>query len=255
MSDMELSKTIRARAKAGLVSLGLSVVLPHPSSIELAAKAGFDFVRIDCEHSYIGPVEMRQMLTTARLLGIPCQVRVPDLSNLTPLLGQEPAAIMVPHVDSAAYAHEAIGLCKFAPVGERGMDGGTRLMRCGGMKRDEYMDYARKAQDLIVQIESIAAIERIDEILSLDGIDMVATGRADLSQSFGVPGQKEHPDVLAAEELIIRKALQYGKIPTIAVEKRERMESLKEMGVRCFLIGKDETILDKAIQKKLEEMR
>lgn len=248
---MELNNTIRARAKAGLSSYGLSVVLPDPAVIELAAKAGYDFVRIDCEHSYMSFEEVRALLTVARLVGIPCQVRTADIGNLTPLLGQEPAAVMIPHVSSAAMAREVVQACKFAPVGSRGMDAGTRLIRCGGMKRGEYMAYAAQAQDVIVQIESKEALEHIDEILSLEGIDMVATGRADLSQELGVPGQKDHPDVIAAENYIIQKALEYGKIPTIAADSPQRVSALHEMGVRCFLVGKDEALLEKAISQNL----
>lgn len=250
---MEIKQTIRARVQAGLTSFGLSVVLPIPSVIELAVKAGYDFVRIDCEHSYMSPVELRGLLSTARLLGIPCQVRTPDAANLTPLLGQEPAAIMIPHVDSAAYARQIVDSCKFAPLGTRGMDAGTRSIRCGGMSRSEYMSYAARAQDVIVQIESRSAIQYIDEILSVEGVDMVATGRADLSQELGVAGQKDHPDVIEAENFIIQKMMEYGKIPTIAADTAQRVQQLYEMGVRCFLVGKDENLLDKALKKNLRE--
>lgn len=75
------------------------------------------------------------------------------------------------------------------------------------------MSYAQTNLNLIVQLESRAALENIDEILSVPGIDMVATGRADLSQELGVPGQKEHPDVIEAENFIIRRALEHHKVP------------------------------------------
>ena len=84
---------------------------------------------------------------------------------------------------------------------------------------------------------------------------MVATGRADLSQELGVPGEKDHPDVIEAENRIIRKALEYGKIPTIAADSKERIAELAAMGVRCFLIGKDETLLSGAIKANLEKKK
>lgn len=94
-------QSISARADAGLDSFGLAVVLPCPSVVELAALAGYDFIRIDCEHAMMDASELRTMLQTARLLGIPCQVRVPDLASITPLLGQEPAGIMLPQIGRA----------------------------------------------------------------------------------------------------------------------------------------------------------
>jgi len=248
-------KSLRARARAGVPCFGISVVMPCPSVIELAALAGYDFVRIDCEHAMMSQEELRNMLTAARLVKMPCQVRVADTGALTPLLGQEPAGIMVPHVESPEQAMEAIRACKFAPVGSRGMDGNTRLMRCGGMKRKEYMEYSTEHMDLIVQIESRQAIERIDEILSLEGIDMVATGRADLSQEFGVPGEKDHPVVIEAENYIVQKAVEHGKLLSLAADSPKRVKELYDMGVRCFVVGKDEGLLDKALRKNLTEMR
>ncbi|MBQ7795697.1 MAG: hypothetical protein IJ374_03945 [Lachnospiraceae bacterium] len=248
-------RSIRSRAKEGLPSFGLSVVLPCSSVIELAAQAGYDFVRIDCEHALFGAEELRALLTTARLVGMPCQLRIPDLSMVTPLLGQEAGGIMLPHIESVEEARRAIDACKFAPVGNRGMDGNTRWMRCGGMSRSEYMEYSTETMDLIVQIESETGIEHIDEILSLEGIDMVATGRADLSQSLGVAGQKNHPRVIEAENYIIKKALEHHKIPTIAADSAKRVQELYEMGVRCFVVGKDEGLLSKAIKKNLSEIK
>lgn len=246
---------IRSRAKNGLMSYGLSMILPCPSVVEMAALYGYDFIRIDCEHSLFSYQELRELMAAARLLGIPCQLRIPDLANITALLGQEPAGIMIPHVESRETALAAVECCKFAPCGRRGMDGSVRHMRCGGMKRTEYMEYANRTMDIIVQIESREGLRRIDEILSVEGIDMVATGRADLSQELGVPGEKDHPDVIEAENRIIRKALEYGKIPTIAADSKERIAELAAMGVRCFLIGKDETLLSGAIKANLEKKK
>lgn len=248
-------KSIRERVKAGESCFGLSIVLPYPSIIELAALAGYDFIRIDWEHTLFGMEELRTMLMTARLIGMPCQVRVPDLGMLTPLLGQEVSGFMIPHVECIQHAQDAIDLCKFSPIGNRGMDGNTRWMRCGGMSRSEYMKYSSENMDLIIQIESETGMNHMDELLALEGIDMVATGRADLSQSLGVPGQKTHPKVLEAENLIIKKALENEKIPTIVADSADRVKELYSMGVRCFVIGKDEGIVAKALKNHLQNIK
>ncbi len=88
---------------------------------------------------------------------------------------------------------------------------------------------------LVAQIEDKQGVDNIDEILALEGIDMVATGKNDLSQSYGHPGNPQHPDVLAAEERVIAKALEYGKIPTLLANSKERVEYLKTLGARCFM--------------------
>lgn len=84
---------------------------------------------------------------------------------------------------------------------------------------------------------------------------MVATGKADISQALGVAGQKDHPDVLEAEAFIVKKALEYGKIPTLKAETPKRVAELKEMGVNCFLVGRDESLAHKALKNHLSAFR
>lgn len=248
-------QTIRERAKNGLLSFGMTVSLMEPTMIEMAHCAGYDFVRIDCEHILFDNLTLVNMLRTARLLGMPCQIRIEGTDRLTSLLSLEVNGIMVPHVESAEDARQVVNMVKYAPLGERGMDAGARYLRYGGMKRSKYIERANSVTDVIVQIESKKGMEHIDEILALEGIDMVATGKADLSQSLGVPGKKDHPDVLAAESFVVKKALEYGKIPTLAADTRERVEELAELGVRCFLIAKDEPLAYKAIENKLKTVK
>ena len=252
---MKKIMSIKQRAAEGLVSYGLAMVLPCPSAIEMAALAGYDFVRLDCEHAMFSTEELKLLLQTARLTGMPCQVRIPDLTGITPLLGQEPSGIMIPHVESVSEAKMAVECCRFVPVGRRGMDGNTRKMRCEGMSRSEYMKYSEETMDLTIQIESKKALENVDEILKVPGIDMVATGRADLSQELGVPGQKEHPDVMNAENKIIQKTLENGKFPIITANSQKRIRELYDMGVRCFVVGKDEALLEQGIRKKLSSIK
>lgn len=250
MEDKPL--TIRQRAQRGLDSYGLTIDMMDPAVIEMAGAAGYDFVRIDREHVLFDNTTLRNLFDRARLIGLPCQIRVNAIEDINCYLSLGASAIMVPHVESRAQAQAAIDMVKYAPVGERGMSGGVRAVRFGQISRAEYLQTANDRIDLIVQIESRKGIDHIDEILSLEGIDMVATGKADLSQSFGVPGQKAHPDVLAAEAFIVKKALEYGKVPTLVAENAERAAQLREMGVHCYLTGHDESISFKAIKNHLK---
>ena len=248
---MNEPRSIRQRALLGLESYGLTLDMMSSTMVEMANAAGYHFVRIDREHTLMDDSILRQMLDTARLLGIPCQIRVNSLEDINCYLSLGASAIMVPHVESREQAQAAISAVKYAPLGDRGMTGGIRAVRFGQISREEYLRTANDTIDLIVQIESKTGIEHIDEILSLKGIDMVATGKADLSQSFGVPGQKKHPDVLAAEAFIVKKALEYHKIPTLVAENAARAAELKDMGVFCYLTGHDESIAFRAIKNNL----
>ncbi len=90
-----------------------------------------------------------------------------------------------------------------------------------------------------MQIENKDSLANLDEILSVEGIDMVASGKNDLSQSMGYAGQPGHPQVIAAEDLIIKKALEYGKYPTMMAGTPKRVEELMEHGVFNVTIGTD----------------
>ena len=119
----------------------------------------------------------------------------------------------------------------------------------------EYSKTANDEVSVIVQIEDREGLKNIDEILSLPGVDMVATGRNDLSQALGIPGLNTHPDVLAAEEMVIDKALAHDKIPTLLVKSLPRIQQLRNKGVHCFTIARDDGTLYSSLQKALQDAK
>lgn len=248
-------KSIKERAAQGLDSYGLNIGMSDPVVIEMAAKAGYDFVRLDFEHMLFDYGSAANMIRTARLLDMPVQVRVPDLNHASALLDLGVSGLMVPHTSSKAIAEAAVSAVKYGPLGDRGMSGAARVLGFGEMKLNDYSKWANDYVTLIIQIEDKEGLENIDSILSVPGVDMVATGKNDLSQALGIPGQNSHPDVIAAENLVIRKALEYGKYPTLMVKNKKRLSELKEAGVHCFTISRDETLLVKAMKETLAEMK
>lgn len=228
-------------------SYGLNIALHDPSIIEMAARAGYDFVRIDCEHMLFGSECLMEMIRTARLLGMPVQARITSVEQASALLDFGVTALMLPHVSSAEKAQAIVNAVKYAPLGERGMTTSSRCLNFGELKLSEYAKTANDEVSVIVQIEDKAGLENVDEILSVPGVDMVATGRNDLAQALGVPGQNTHPDVLAAEDMVITKAIQHNKIPTLLVKNRARIEQLQEKGVHCFTVARDDLLMYQAL--------
>lgn len=242
------------RVKQKECSYGLNISLMDPTILEIAAQAGIHFVRLDCEHILFNPETIARMLQVGRLLGLDVQVRVPSLNNVTALLDMGASAIMVPHIESKEDALKAVQVIKYPPLGDRGLTGAARVLGFGRLNVKEYQRTANENVLFIAQIESKKGMENIDEILSVEGLDMVATGRNDLSQSLGMPGDKNHPKVLEAEEFIIRKTVSYGKIPTILCKNPTRRKQLYELGVRCFSIARDDSLLKTALQGQLEKL-
>lgn len=249
------SVNIKERAKQGLDSYGLNIALHDPSVVEMAARAGYDFVRIDCEHMLFSRDTLMEIIRTARLLGMPVQARVTDLGQASAFLDFGVSALMFPHVSSAEKARTIVKAMKYAPLGERGMTTSARVLNFGEVKLSDYAAVANERVSIIIQIEDLNGIRNIDEILSVEGIDMVATGRNDLAQALGFPGQNTHPEVLATEEKIIRKAIDYGKMPTLLVKNKARIEKLRELGVHCFTVARDDLLLYKSLTEMLAFMK
>ena len=169
-----MGKNIQERARQGLTSFGLNLALSDPIIVEMAAQAGFDFIRIDTEHMLYDPGTLKAMIRTARLLDLPIQVRVPDMSQVTALLDQGVSGIMIPHCSSREVAEEAVDAVKYAPLGHRGMTGSSRALDFGKYSMSHYSQWANDEVALIVQIEDAEGLKNIDEILSVEGVDMVA---------------------------------------------------------------------------------
>ncbi len=232
---------------------GLYITMENPTIIELAKVAGYDFVRIDGEHHLFDNATLAEIIRTGTNLDLPVHMRIADLEDITQLLDFGLTGIVVPNCNTVERAKEAIQLVKFHPLGARGIGGATRAVRLAGCS---LKDYVKKANDIVVltiQIEDARALDCLDELLSLDGIDMVTTGTADLSQSMGIPGQNNDPRVTEIENVIIRKTLEYGKQPCIKVGNRSRYDQLVSWGVKVFNVGRDEALLQNAMIKSLQE--
>lgn len=252
---MQFKENIVQRAREGKDSYGLNLSMHDCSVLEMAARAGYDFVRIDCEHMLFDYACLSEMIRTAKLLRLPLQLRVTDLRQASALLDMGADALMIPHVRNAEIAEQAVAMMKYAPLGERGMTGAARILNFGETKIGEYAAQANDHVALIVQIEDKEGLDNIDEILSVPGVDMVATGKNDLSQALGVPGENTHPTVIAAEDMVIERALAHGKIPTLLVKNTKRIEELHAKGVHCFSIGRDDSLLYSAMSTKLIELK
>ena len=103
---------------------------------------------------------------------------------------------------------------------------------------------------LAVQIESREGLDNLEAIVQVPGIDMISSGKADLSQALGMPGETTSPEIASAEERIVKTALKYGKVPTLYAETPERFHRLYAMGVRCFIIGFDCGICMEAMKNR-----
>lgn len=240
-----MSRSLKARMRAGLAANGFWTELFSPAAAQVMAMAGYDCSMIDLEH---GGADLGDALAVMRAMqGTDCTplVRVPanDTAWIKRVLDAGAQGVMIPAVNSLAEAEAAVAACHYPPRGIRGM--AAPIVRASGYGRD-WRGYVRDiAEDLLVicQVETRAALDAAAEIAALDGVDMIFLGPFDLSASLGHMGEPDHPEVRAAIEEVERVAKAagclLGAIPTPERSPRE----LYDAGYNLVLADIDLAIL------------
>ena len=207
-----LARTLKARMREGKPVLGSWMSMAHPSIAEILAMSGYDFVVVETEHTAIDVSEVLCLLIAIEQRGSVPLVRLAwvDPIQAKAVLDSGAAGVLVPMVNTREEAELAVKMTKYPPLGFRGVG----LARAQGYGRtfDEYVRHANDDTLLIVQIEHKDAVENIEEILSVPGIDGTFIGPYDLSMSLGIPGQIGHPDVVAAKAKVLEATLRRGLI-------------------------------------------
>ncbi len=205
-------RSLKARIKAGDVILGCGVSLGHPTLAELVGHAGFDLVQMDFEHGSLDVAQAEAMTVAARAVGVPPIWRVnhPEHGEIQRALDLGAEGVLVPHVKSPEQARQVVAAALYPPAGNRGA-GARRPVRFGVDDSERYLRAANRTTVVMVMIEDREAIECIDKIASVPGIDVFNVGTWDLSRSLGVPIKTRHPKVLRAIEKV-RKAAQAAGI-------------------------------------------
>ena len=234
--------------------LGTWVSMPDPSIVEFAKAAGFDFIRIDNEYAPLDIGVIAQMIRVANILDIPVIVRISRMEDISILVSCGADGIMIPD-GTLARAKEVIHRAKYAPIGKRSVASGCRAVSVSDLSFKEYHQKANKYISVIIQIEDPQGMAEIDDILKLEGVDMIGSGRSDISQIMGVPGEKQHPKVIEFEDTIIKKTLESGKIPMLHVSDKTDCDVLMQKGVFAMVYGSDEDFLQKAMHSAVQKMK
>lgn len=175
---------------------------------EMAGKAGFDAITLDCEHACVSRAQILEFIRACETADIIPVIRVSDNSPgpILQIMDAGAMGITIPDIHNAEEAKAAVDAVKYPPMGHRGLST-TRASDYGlGMKLSEYTKVANEETILTLMIENPDAVENIEEILAVPGIDCVVIGATDLSLSLGHPGNRNHPEVVAAINKVIAAA-------------------------------------------------
>lgn len=235
---------------SGQFSIGLWNGIADTYAAEICAGAGFDWVLIDAEHAPFSNREILHQLQAMSGFDTGVVVRPPSGNSvlLKQLLDIGVQNFLVPMVETKEQAEQIVRSLQYPPKGIRGV--GSALARAAQWKRVEgYFDKADDNLCLIVQIESVKGLENLEAICSVDGIDGVFIGPADLAGSMGYLGQPMHEDVRKEVRNALRLIKSSGKVAGTLAVKKEVAEEYKNAGASFMGLGVDLVLLAKATQQ------
>ena len=237
--------------KAGLsthkVQYGVWNGIADSYAAEILAGAGFDFVLIDGEHA---PFDLRSILHQLQAMSkydVSTLVRPPsgDPVLIKQLLEIGVQSLLIPMVESGAQAELMVQAMRYPPAGIRGV--GTALSRAAQWNRvNNYFQDADGEMCLCLQVESVKGYEALDDILAVDGVDVVFIGPADLAGSMGYLGQPMHPEVLAKVKDGMKRIRAAGKSAGTLAVKKEVVDNYVAAGANMVGLGVDLIMLAKA---------
>jgi 4-hydroxy-2-oxoheptanedioate aldolase len=229
---MNLTNPVKEKLAAGENVFGCFIPLPSPEVVELVAIAGFDFALIDNEHGPITAESAYPMVLAAEARGIPAFARVGlgDRQEVLKFLDIGVSGIMAPRVGTAEEAAAAISYTKYFPTGERGL-AGMRTLDYG--LTSPLTEYVQPLSDRVlnmIQFEHVGALEHMDDILAVPGLDVLFVGPSDLAQSMGLPGQPNHPEVTKVADEVVARAKAAGVRTGTVAYSIELAQSVMERG-------------------------
>lgn len=238
----------KAALRDGRHQLGIWNTIGGNSVPELLGGSGFDWVLIDSEHAAIETIEVLPALqAVAGSPGVSAAVRPADNDPILfkRLLDMGAQTLLVPYVQSADEAKAAVRAMRYGPQGIRGMAGMTRATRYG--KVEGYFTTAEEELCLVLQIETVAGLEALEEIATTDGVDGIFFGPADLSASMGYPGEMNNPKVVGAIENAFRRLEKIGVPGGIMALDVQDAKRYMTVGSRFTAVGVDLVLLADSI--------
>lgn len=229
--------------REGRSQIGIWSSLSSNYSVEVLAGCGFDWMLLDTEHS---PNDLESLLTQAQAAAAyptATVARVPwnDMVTIKRTLDIGIQSLLIPYVCTPQEAKDAVAYTRYPPQGVRGVAGTTRATRFGRVK-----DYARRAHEelcVLVQVETKGALDQLEAICAVDGVDGVFIGPADLHASMGYPGEASHPAIVPVIEDAIRRIRKAGKAPGVLTPVEADIRRYLAAGALFTAVGADVGIL------------
>ena len=224
----------------------------------IAKTAGFDSLYIDMEHNSFSIDACGQICMAAAAIGITPMVRVPANTPewISRVLDGGAMGVIAPHVGSAQEAHAVVAAAKFPPLGERSANAGLPHLEYRSFPATQANAAMNAATIVMVQFENAAALEAADEIMAVEGVDMVMIGSNDLLADMGLTGQYDHPKLREAYAHTIKVCKKYGKHAGVGglASRPDLVTEFVRMGARYVSTGTDQSFLLSACTARAKQV-
>jgi 4-hydroxy-2-oxoheptanedioate aldolase len=248
----EEQNKLRQRLAAGQIVLGLGNHYPCAGIVE-GMCPGWDFVWVDGQHGQMAYDAMLHAMCAAHVADVDVMIRSPghEAGILGPIADLDPAAIMVPLVETVAQARAIVGAVRFPPVGNRSY-GGRRVIDRRGR------EYYRQQPLLVAQIESIESVANAPAIIATDGVDGLFFGPDDMKLRLGLPMEtphEEHPQLREAMQQTVAAARAAGKFAGTVTPTPAALKLARALGYLLLACGSDSAFVRGTAAQRLREMR
>ena len=257
MSIIPLNR-LKRRLTEGKLSVGTMIAeFRQTAVVQALLNGGLDWIIIDNEHGVFGPESLGELSRMARLVGVTPVVRVPALTyeQISHALDGGAQGVMLPRVTSAAEVRDAVSMVKYPPVGRRGSALGRGHTEFKGGDVVQMMADSNRETFVIVQIETREAMDHLDEILAVPGVDAALVGPNDLSIALGVAGRMRDPVLEAAIEKVIASCAAHQVHPAIHTNDVTLTGDWARRGIRLVSISSDIGFLQKAAKEAADAIR
>ena len=243
----------------GGLSLGVGIRQSRTVDIgKIMAASDYDWLFIDMEHNSMDVDTASQISVAAQDAGICPIVRVPDFAHhhATRVLDCGAMGIVFPHVDDADTARKLVSYCLYPPKGHRSMTGSLPQLNFEKLPIPEVAKVINESMLVVIMLESPTAIDNVEEIASIPGVDVILIGTNDLCMEMGIPGDYSNPKIKEAYKKVIAACNKYNKTPGMGgVYNEELMSEYITMGMRFILSGSDLSFMMTAAQQRSKNLR
>ena len=252
-----MSNPFRQRLNKGQVCAGVLTSMPSTNMAQMLSNSGFDWLFIDMEHNSMDIDIACQISVAAQDAGITPIVRVPDFAHhhATRVLDCGAMGVVFPHVENADIAKKLVSYCLYPPKGHRSMTGVLPQLDFKQQPIADVASIINKNMLIVIMLESPEAIDNVDSIAAVDGVDVILIGTNDLCMEMGIPGDYSNPKVKDSYIKVIEACKKYGKTPGMGgVYNEELMSEYIKMGMRFILSGSDLSFMMQAASQRSNKL-